>query len=58
MIRDKKRLELINEFLIKLLLKKVKPEVLMNAIDNALEKSFEDGKNLKSREICKALGLF
>lgn len=55
MIADSKTTAQINAYLKTVLLQKVKPRVLMDAIDREIEKSFEAGRGAKIREILQTL---
>lgn len=57
MIKDKKSLEEILEFLNDVLLRNLSRKKLREAIDKAIVKAFNDGCNAKAAEIRNALGL-
>lgn len=55
MIADSKTADQINAYLKTVVLRKAKPKVLMDAVDRAINKSFEEGREDKVREILQTL---
>lgn len=57
MINNRKSIDVINDFLIDLMLKNINADVLKRAINTALQRSYKDGQNAKADEIRIALGI-
>lgn len=55
MIADSKTADQINAYLKTVVLRKAKSKVLMDAVDRAINKSFEEGREAKVREILQTL---